>query len=122
VIDMWRVDGVHPGRELRLRAEMNVPGTAWLAFEARPQPENGTLLVQTNLFAPKGLWGALSWMLLIPIHRVIFGGLLRALALRAESAAQAAAPCAEREGALPPSNTVRLAPGGRTLTGRSHCG
>ena len=88
VIDMWRVDRMEPGRHMRLRAEMSVPGTAWLAFDAQPLPKDKTLLVQTNLFAPRGLWGALSWILLIPIHSVIFGGLLRALAQRAESAAQ----------------------------------
>jgi hypothetical protein len=88
VIDMWRVDRVQPAREMRLRAEMKVPGTAWLAFEARPLPTNETLLVQTNLFASRGLWGALSWTLLTPIHSVIFGGLLGALVRRAESAAQ----------------------------------
>ena len=44
--------------------------------------------MQSNLFAPRGLWGALSWILLIPIHRVVFGGLLNALARRAEAAAQ----------------------------------
>jgi hypothetical protein len=51
---------------MRLRAEISVPGTAWLSFEARPQPHNQTLLVKSNLFAPRGLWGALSWILLIP--------------------------------------------------------
>jgi uncharacterized protein YbjT (DUF2867 family) len=90
VIDLWRVDRLEPGRHMRLRAEMSVPGAAWMSFEARPQPNNKTLLVQSNLFAPRGLWGALSWILLIPIHRVVFGGLLRALALRAEAAKKAA--------------------------------
>lgn len=70
---------------------MKVPGTAWLAFEARPADAGGnrSLLVQSNLFAPRGLWGVLSWLLLIPVHRVIFAGLLGALARRAESSAQA---------------------------------
>jgi hypothetical protein len=35
-IDFWRVEAVEPGRLLRLRAEMKVPGRAWLQFEAAP--------------------------------------------------------------------------------------
>ena len=52
-LDFWRVEAVEPGRLLRLRAEMKVPGRAWLQFETLPQA-GGTLLVQTAYFAPKG--------------------------------------------------------------------
>ena len=106
VIDMWRVDRLVPGRQLRLRAEMNVPGVAWLDFEARPQPNNNTLLVQSNLFAPRGLWGTLSWLLLMPIHRVIFAGLLGALARRAESAAHAVGGRSSRAPTAPTPESV----------------
>jgi uncharacterized protein YbjT (DUF2867 family) len=83
-LDFWRVEVVEPDRMLRLRAEMKVPGDAWLQFEAKPQSERETLLVQTALFAPKGLSGFLYWYVLYPIHGLIFSGMIRNLARWAE--------------------------------------
>lgn len=85
-LDFWRVEEVEPGRRLRLRAEMRVPGRAWLEFEARPEAEGETLLLQTAYFEPRGLWGPLYWYALYPIHGLIFSGLIGQLARRAESA------------------------------------
>jgi uncharacterized protein YbjT (DUF2867 family)/uncharacterized protein YndB with AHSA1/START domain len=85
-LDFWRIEAVVPQRLLRLRAEMKVPGRAWLEFEAEPQGDRRTLLRQTASFAPKGLAGLLYWYGLYPIHRAIFAGLLAALARQAESA------------------------------------
>lgn len=78
-LDFWRVEAVEPPFLLRLRAEMKVPGKAWLQFEAVPE-EGGTRIVQTALFAPRGLAGFLYWYLLYPIHRWIFSDLVRAVA------------------------------------------
>ncbi len=83
-LDFWRVEAVEPDRLLRLRAEMKVPGDAWLQFEARPQSEDETLLVQTVFFAPKGLSGFLYWYALYPIHGLVFSGMIRNLARWAE--------------------------------------
>jgi hypothetical protein len=82
-LDFWRVEAVEPGRLLRLRAEMKLPGRAWLQFEARPLPENKTHLVQTAYLAPKGLFGFLYWYGLYPFHGLIFGNLIGAIAERA---------------------------------------
>ena len=82
-IDFWRVEAVRPDRLLRLRAEMKVPGKAWLQFEALPLPEDQTQLVQTAFFDPKGLFGLLYWYLLYPIHAIIFAGMVRKIAERA---------------------------------------
>jgi uncharacterized protein YbjT (DUF2867 family) len=79
-IDFWRVEAVEPGRQLRLRAEMKVPGQAWLQFEASPVEEEGSLLIQTAYFAPRGLSGLLYWYLLYPLHAVIFSGMARKIA------------------------------------------
>jgi uncharacterized protein YbjT (DUF2867 family) len=76
-LDFWRVEAVDPDRRLLLRAEMKVPGAAWLQFEAKPQPEGKTLLVQTAFFAPKGLFGLLYWYSLYPIHGPIFSSMIR---------------------------------------------
>lgn len=78
-LDFWRVEALDAPNLLRLRAEMKVPGKAWLQFEAVPE-EGGTRIVQTALFAPRGLAGALYWYLLYPVHRWIFSDLVRAVA------------------------------------------
>lgn len=83
-VDFWRVERVEPGRLLRMRAEMKVPGDAWLQFEATPTPEGPTHLRQTAYFVPKGLFGLLYWYTLYPIHRRIFSGLIHEIAQRAE--------------------------------------
>jgi uncharacterized protein YbjT (DUF2867 family) len=81
-LDFWRVEAVEPGRLLRLRAEMKVPGAAWLQFETLPR-EGGTLLVQTAYFAPRGLPGLAYWYGLLPVHGRIFSGMIAALASEA---------------------------------------
>jgi hypothetical protein len=82
-VDFWRVERVEPPTLLRLRAEMKVPGRAWLQWEALPAGE-GTQVVQTAIFEPIGLAGQLYWNLLYPVHKIIFSGLVRAIASRAE--------------------------------------
>jgi len=86
-LDFWRVEAVEPDRLLRLRAEMKVPGRAWLQFKAEPVEQGGTRLVQTAFFAPKGLFGFLYWYALYPMHRLIFSAMIRALAHRVEQSA-----------------------------------
>jgi hypothetical protein len=85
-LDFWRVEQVEENRLLRLRAEMKVPGRAWLEFRADPAGEGRTRLSQTAYFAPRGLSGLLYWYVLYPIHGFIFSGLARKLAERAENA------------------------------------
>ncbi len=88
-LDFWRVEAVEPGRSVRLRAEMKVPGRAWLQFEARPR-DGGSELVQTAFFAPRGLAGHLYWYALYPVHAAIFSSLVRRVAERARALASAA--------------------------------
>ncbi len=90
-LDFWRVEAVEPGRRLLLRAEMKVPGKAWLQFQATPRDEGQTLLAQTAYFAPRGLPGLLYWYALSPMHGLIFGGLIEQVARRAQRLNQAAA-------------------------------
>jgi len=82
-VDFWRVEAAEPDRQLLLRAEMKVPGRAWLQFEIAPQPAGQSKLSQTAFFAPKGLSGLAYWYLLYPIHRMIFSGMIRKVAERA---------------------------------------
>jgi len=83
-LDFWRVEAVEPDHLLRLRAEMKVPGDAWLQFEATPSEDSKTRLTQTAYFASKGLGGLLYWYVLYPIHGVIFSGMIRELSEEAE--------------------------------------
>jgi uncharacterized protein YbjT (DUF2867 family) len=82
-VDFWRVEAADPGRRLLLRAEMKVPGRAWLQFEITPHAEGQSRLSQTAFFAPKGLSGLAYWYLLYPIHRMIFSGMIRKVTERA---------------------------------------
>jgi len=81
-VDFWRVEAVEPPRLLRLRAEMKLPGQAWLQWEAEPE-NGGTQLVQSALFAPKGLSGTLYWKALYPAHKIIFSAMVRRIAREA---------------------------------------
>ena len=81
-LDFWRVEEVQTPHLLRLRAEMKVPGRAWLQYEVVPEGA-GSRLIQTAFFEPKGLPGLAYWYLLYPAHAVIFRGMVRALGARA---------------------------------------
>jgi uncharacterized protein YbjT (DUF2867 family) len=81
-LDFWRVEAFEPNRRLRLAAEMKVPGRAWLEFEVAPEGR-GALVHQTAVFEPTGLSGLLYWYALLPVHAVMFGGMLRRIAERA---------------------------------------
>jgi hypothetical protein len=83
-LDFWRVEAVEPNHLMRLRAEMKLPGKAWLQFEVKAQDHDSrALLDQTAFFAPKELSGLVYWYALYPIHSMIFGGMIQKLARRA---------------------------------------
>ncbi|MFO7609881.1 MAG: SDR family oxidoreductase [Candidatus Krumholzibacteriia bacterium] len=78
VLDCWRVEAVEPGRLLRLRAEMKLPGRAWLEFAVEPRP-GGSLISQTAVFDPVGLGGLLYWYAVYPFHHFVFRDMLRGI-------------------------------------------
>lgn len=79
-LDFWRVEAIDLDRLIRLRAEMKVPGRAWLEFQVSRQPDGRSLLTQTAYFAPKGFWGLAYWYVLYPVHSFIFSGMIRRVA------------------------------------------
>jgi len=88
-LDFWRVEDVQPNHLLRLRAEMKLPGKAWLEFKSEHPPEGDgqnskTLFTVTAYFAPHGLFGFLYWYAMWIPHRFIFDGLTNRLASRAK--------------------------------------
>jgi hypothetical protein len=82
-LDFWRVETVEKDRLMRLRAEMKLPGKAWLQFESLPQDGGKTLFTVTAYFAPYGLFGFLYWYAMWPFHKPLFDGLARRIASRA---------------------------------------
>ena len=82
-LDFWRVEEIEPGRLLRLRAEMRLPGLAWLELGVR-QDDGRTLYTQRALFHPRGLFGHLYWWAVWPFHHFVFGGMERNVTLAAE--------------------------------------
>jgi uncharacterized protein YbjT (DUF2867 family) len=86
-VDFWRVESLVPGSLLRLRAEMRLPGRAWLEFSIDAEG-GGATLHQRAVFYPNGLLGRLYWWAVLPFHGVVFGGMLRNLARAAERRAR----------------------------------
>ena len=74
-LDFWRVEAFEQDRLLRLNAEMKVPGRAWLQFEVTTGADGaGSVVSQTAIFDPAGLFGLVYWYALWPFHGYIFGG------------------------------------------------
>ncbi|GAA4094410.1 SDR family oxidoreductase [Nonomuraea soli] len=87
-LDFWRVEEIEPGRLLRLRAEMRLPGLAWLELSAEPGSRPGHAHYrQRALFHPRGLLGHLYWWGISPFHHLIFGRMPRNIARAARSGA-----------------------------------
>ncbi|WP_083260056.1 SDR family oxidoreductase [Cellulosimicrobium cellulans] len=121
-LDFWRVEAIEPGSRLLLRAEMRVPGLAWLELRVDdsaaalpdaadpstpgPTPDEAsgpdrTYFAQRALFYPHGLAGQLYWWSVKPFHGIVFGGMQRNVAQAAQDAAR---------GALNPGDGTRAAP------------
>ncbi|MGY5036546.1 SDR family oxidoreductase [Streptomyces sp. 900116325] len=83
-LDFWRVEEIERGSMLRLRAEMRLPGLAWLEMYAEKDGDAGSRYRQRALFYPRGLTGQLYWWSVAPFHAVVFGGMARRIALAAE--------------------------------------
>jgi hypothetical protein len=73
-LDFWRVEKIARGSSLRLRAEMKVPGAAWLEMSVTPDGD-GSLYRQRAVFFPMGLSGRLYWFSILPFHGIIFNGM-----------------------------------------------
>jgi hypothetical protein len=71
-LDFWRVEEIEHGRLLRLRAEMRLPGLAWLELTCGGS-EGKAVYGQRAIFHPRGLLGHLYWWALRPFHGLIFG-------------------------------------------------
>ncbi len=75
-LDFWRVVGFERDRRLALRAEMKLPGEALLEFRIEACGESQCALQQTALFRPRGLFGLIYWYAVVPLHHIVFRGML----------------------------------------------
>ena len=93
-LDFWRVVGLERDRSLSLRAEMKLPGEAQLDFLIQPLAGHEgrplTRLLMTARYRPHGLVGLLYWYGVVPLHELVFGGMLRGIRKTAEAMRRAA--------------------------------
>ncbi len=90
VVDFWRVEERIPPELLRLRAEMKLPGKAWLEFTVTPDG-SGSLVRQRAIYWPRGLAGQAYWWAVWPFHAFVFPPMIRGIVRRAEATASASA-------------------------------
>lgn len=83
-LDFWRVEKIERGSFLRLRAEMKLPGLAWLEFTVTPVSEEHSTLTQRAIFFPQGLGGRLYWAAVTPLHGIVFAGMAKSMGKGAE--------------------------------------
>jgi len=89
VIDGWTVEAFEANRHLRLASDWKLPGRGWLEFHVTPAGDGRSSQIrQTATFDPRGLSGRAYWYALVPVHTVLFRGLLRAIAARAVAGAE----------------------------------
>jgi hypothetical protein len=84
-VDWWRVEEIDEGRLLRLRAEMRLPGLAWLELEVGASTSGETTFRQRALFHPHGAAGHAYWAAVFPFHRLVFTAMQRNIAKAAEA-------------------------------------
>lgn len=76
-LDFWRVLIANKKeKRLLLYAEMKLPGEAWLEFKI----DEHNCLTQTATFRPLGLLGRLYWYSVLPLHGLIFKGMINKIA------------------------------------------
>ena len=78
-LDFWRVEHLEKNKVLRLRAEMKMPGLAWLEFGVEPEG-SGCVVTQVAIYAPKGLLGHLYWWSVWPMHGIVFPSMVNKMA------------------------------------------
>lgn len=113
-LDFWRVVGIERNRLLHLHAEMKLPGTARLEFSLphrdapcqtneaqakhdqrshvpiandeamRDHDRASTRLEMTARFRPQGLAGLMYWYSVLPLHHIVFRGMLNGIKAAAE--------------------------------------
>lgn len=84
-VDFWRVERCDRGQLLRLRAEMRLPGLAWLELIVDRNDAGQTVYRQRATYRPTGLLGHLYWWSVVPFHSLVFGSMVRKIPAAAEA-------------------------------------
>ena len=82
VIDFWRIEDLKPDIRLLLRAEMKLPGKAWLEFDIKKEGDRNRLSIIAHYYT-ESLVGKLYWYVFVPFHHVIFSDLIKQIERRA---------------------------------------
>jgi len=82
VVDFWRVEEMKPNEQLLLRAEMRLPGRAWLEFKVISENDDSRVLSVTAYFQPQSIFGKPYWYFFLPFHHIIFYDLIRQIEMR----------------------------------------
>ncbi len=77
VLDFWRVEDLQQDRRLLLRAEMRLPGRAWLEFTISPETQNLNKLSVIAHYEAYGFWGTSYWIACVPLHKLVFEDLIK---------------------------------------------
>ncbi len=81
VIDFWRIEDLREDQRLLLRAEMKLPGRAWLEFWIKDLKHQRQLSL-IAYYDTQSLWGKWYWYASLPFHYIIFKKLLRDIEAR----------------------------------------
>jgi uncharacterized protein YbjT (DUF2867 family) len=81
VVDFWRVEDIQQDKRLLLRAEMKLPGEAWLEFNLKSAGKRNRLSV-IAYYDTRRLFGDLYWYIFLPFHNFIFSDLIKQIERR----------------------------------------
>lgn len=81
VIDFWRVEDLQPQKRLLLRAEMKLPGKAWLEFTIINRGHTN-ILSTTAYYQTTSVFGRIYWYVFLPFHTFIFANLIKQIEKR----------------------------------------
>ena len=81
VIDFWRVEDLKHDKRLLLRAEMKLPGKAWLEFSINDEENKNRLSVKAH-YQPRCFFGKIYWYVFLPFHHIIFNDLIKQIEKR----------------------------------------
>ena len=83
ILDYYRVEALEEDQLLRVYSELKAPGEGWMEWRVETE-DDVTRVSQTGFFAPHGFWGFAYWIVLSPIHRLVFRGLIKAIVQKSE--------------------------------------
>lgn len=91
VVDFFRVEEIQEDKRLLLRAEMKIPGRAWLEFNIKEEQGRRKLSV-IAYYNTQSLLGKIYWYACLPLHHFLFRKLLTGIEGKAKKKTELASP------------------------------